>query len=83
MIGKILQLNTKSTHNLKSNVFQPDNEGENIYMGPERRNERRRERKNERFENMIKDFGLERRLRVERRDVSTSWLLTSKMVINS
>jgi len=58
-------------------------EGEGVYMGPERRIERRRECKNERVETLLKNFGLNRRIRTNRRKQGTSWLLTSQKVVNS
>ncbi len=57
-------------------------DGEGVYMGPERREERRRECKNERVETLLKNFGLDRRLRTNRRRTDTSWLLTSEKVVN-
>lgn len=58
------------------------NEDSVIYMGQERRNERRRGSRNERVEVMLKNFGLERRSTEDRRKEGTSWLLTSKKVVN-
>jgi hypothetical protein len=57
-------------------------DGEGVYMGPERREERRRECKNERVETLLKNFGLNRRLRTNRRRADSSWLLTSDRVVN-
>ncbi|TQV89759.1 hypothetical protein [Aliikangiella coralliicola] len=57
-------------------------DGERIYVGPERRAERRRRKQNERIETLLRNFGLDRRLRVDRRRKDTSWLLTSKRVVN-
>ena len=84
MKGKVLQFNGSPSGNLTSDIFETTSEFENqdIYMGSERRNERRRVRKSERVEMMIKNFGLERRMRTERRKEGTSWLLTSKNVVN-
>lgn len=57
-------------------------DGGGVYMGPERREERRRECRNERIETLLKNFGLDNRFRVNRRKEGTSWLLTSKNVVN-
>lgn len=57
-------------------------DGENAYIGPERRQDRRRLQQNDRIETLLKNFGLDRRLRTERRRKDTSWLLTSQRVVN-
>lgn len=57
-------------------------DGERTYIGPERRAERRRNHHNERIETLLKNFGLDRRLRVDRRRKDTSWFLTSQKVVN-
>mgnify|MGYP005822716011 CR=1 FL=1 len=56
--------------------------GDRAYIGPERRQERRRLHHNERVETLLKNFGLDRRLRVDRRRKDSSWLLTSQKVVN-
>ena len=56
--------------------------GENIYVGPERRKERRRCQQSDRVERLLRNFGLDRRVRVERRRQDTSWLVTSQKVVN-
>ncbi len=58
------------------NYFQADYLA--FYTGPERRIERRRAKSNERIDTLIKNFGLEQRIRQNRRQLNTSWLLTSK-----
>ena len=83
MIRATLPLNAVAAPTSKLSILGTDSEVNYMYMGPERRDERRRERKKERFETMIRDFGLERRLRTERRDECTSWFLTSQNVVNS
>jgi hypothetical protein len=55
--------------------------GRGIYMGPERRQERRRICLNERVETLLKNFGLDRRLRTNRRRADSSWLLTSNSAV--
>jgi hypothetical protein len=50
---------------------------EPLYVGPDRREERRRNQTNQDFEKLLRDFGLNRRQRVERRLQSSSWLLLS------
>ncbi|WP_444995072.1 hypothetical protein [Aliikangiella sp. IMCC44359] len=57
-------------------------DGDKAYVGPERRQERRRSHHNERIETLLKNFGLDRRLRVDRRRKDSSWLLTSQKVVN-
>lgn len=57
-------------------------DGEKAYIGPERRVDRRRESPNDRVETLLKNFGLDRRLSTDRRRRDTSWLLTSKKVVN-
>ena len=57
-------------------------EGNRVYVGQERREERRRLGHNERVETLLKNFGLDRRLRVERRRADSSWLLTSQKAAN-
>ncbi len=52
--------------------------GERAYIGPDRRADRRRIQQNTRVETLLRNFGLDRRLRTERRRADTSWLLTSK-----
>ncbi|MCO7226757.1 hypothetical protein [Pleionea sp. CnH1-48] len=49
--------------------------GEQCYVGPERRKDRRRSNCNRRLESLLNDFGLDRRIRTERRRKSTSWLI--------
>ena len=56
--------------------------GERTYIGPERREERRRLHHNERVETLLRNFGLDRRMRIDRRRKDTSWLLTSQRVVN-
>ncbi|TQV72904.1 hypothetical protein FLL45_15680 [Aliikangiella marina] len=56
--------------------------GERTYIGPERRAERRRTHNSERIERLLRNFGLDRRVSDERRRADTSWLLTSKKVVN-
>ncbi|MET1255819.1 hypothetical protein [Aliikangiella maris] len=56
--------------------------GDRAYIGPERRQERRRSHCNERVERLLKNFGLDRRIRVDRRRKDSSWLLTSQKVAN-
>ncbi len=48
------------------------------YVGNDRRKERRREQGHERVERLLKNFGLDRRLSVDRRSKNSSWFLTSK-----
>lgn len=50
---------------------------EPLYVGTDRREERRRNQTNQDFEKLLRDFGLNRRQRVERRLQSSSWLLLS------
>ncbi|MGX5174753.1 hypothetical protein ACUR5C_12095 [Aliikangiella sp. IMCC44653] len=57
-------------------------DGEKAYIGPERRADRRRMSHNERIERLLRNFGLDRRMRVERRRKDSSWLLTSARVAN-
>ena len=57
-------------------------EGNRVYVGQERREDRRRLGHNERVETLLKNFGLDRRLRVERRRADSSWLLTSQKAAN-
>lgn len=57
-------------------------DGDNAYIGPDRRLDRRREQGHERVERLLKNFGLDRRLSTDRRRKDTSWLLTSKKVVN-
>ncbi len=57
-------------------------DGERAYVGAERRVDRRREQGHERVERLLKNFGLDRRLSTDRRRKDTSWLLTSKEVVN-
>ncbi|MCW8877774.1 MAG: hypothetical protein OQJ89_14400 [Kangiellaceae bacterium] len=71
-------MSSSSTRELNFKVI----DGERIYVGPERRKERRREHRNERIETLLRNFGLDRRLRVERRRKDTSWLVTSQKVVN-
>ena len=56
--------------------------GERTYIGPDRRAERRRTHNSERIERLLRNFGLDRRASTERRRTDTSWLLTSKKVVN-
>lgn len=56
--------------------------GERIYVGPERRVERRRCQQSDRVERLLKNFGLDRRVRIDRRRQDTSWLVTSQKVVN-
>ncbi len=56
--------------------------GERIYVGPERRIERRRGGRNEKVETLLRNFGLDRRQRQDRRRKDTSWLVTSAQVVN-
>jgi len=48
------------------------------YVGTDRRKERRREQGHERVERLLKNFGLDRRLSIDRRSKNSSWFLTSK-----
>ena len=57
-------------------------DGERAYIGPERRVDRRRMHANDRIETLLRNFGLDRRERNDRRRKDTSWLLTSKKVVN-
>jgi len=50
---------------------------EPLYVGPDRRAERRRNQTNQDFEKLLRDFGLNRRQRIERRLQTSSWLLLS------
>jgi hypothetical protein len=50
---------------------------EPLYVGTDRRAERRRNQTNQDFEKLLRDFGLDRRQRVERRHQHSSWLLLS------
>ncbi len=56
--------------------------GEKIYVGEERRVERRRCQHSDRIERLIKNFGLDRRIKQDRRKENTSWLVTSQKVVN-
>jgi hypothetical protein len=47
-----------------------------IYVGPDRRQERRR-RGHGGFEQLLRQFGLDRRQREDRRQQNSSWLLLS------
>ena len=47
------------------------------YVGQERRAERRRSVKGENFERLLRDFGLDRRFMLDRRNRDSSWLLLS------
>ena len=53
-------------------------DGERAYIGPENRVERRREQGHERIERLLVNFGLDRRVKNDRRRKDSSWLLTSK-----
>ncbi len=53
---------------------------EPLYVGPDRRAERRRNQTNQDFEKLLRDFGLDRRQRVERRQQGSSWLLLSNQL---
>lgn len=53
-------------------------DGEQAYVGPERRIERRREQGHERVERLLTNFGLDRRLSNDRRRKDSSWFLTSQ-----
>ena len=55
---------------------------ERTYIGPERRLERRRGVGNPRVETLFKNFGFDRRLKVDRRGKETSWFLTSDKAVN-
>ncbi|MDH5432404.1 MAG: hypothetical protein OEY19_00510 [Gammaproteobacteria bacterium] len=68
--------------NVSDEVFFTIVEGEKVYIGEERREDRRRTYRKDRVETLLKNFGLDRRLRNERRQQHSSWLLTSKRVIN-
>ncbi len=57
-------------------------DGERTYIGPDRRADRRRLSQNERVERLLRNFGLDRRLGMDRRRTDTSWLLTSAQVAN-
>lgn len=57
-------------------------DGARVYIGPERRLERRRHNNNDRVEILLRNFGLDRRLRTDRRRANTSWLLTSQKAVN-
>ena len=57
-------------------------DGGRAYIGPERRSERRREHSHERVEQLLINFGLDRRLSKDRRRRDTSWFLTSDNVAN-
>ncbi len=59
------------------NLFTVVN-GERCYIGQERRIDRRRTNNNRRLENLLNNFGLDRRIRQERRKANTSWLLMAK-----
>ena len=65
----------------KDNNFTVIN-GERTYVGHERRAERRRLHQNERVETLLRNFGLDRRLRNDRRRRNSSWFLTSQKVAN-
>lgn len=56
--------------------------GERAYIGPERRFDRRRLQQSERTDTLLQNFGLDRRVRLERRRADSSWLLTSQRVVN-
>ncbi|TQV73955.1 hypothetical protein FLL45_13920 [Aliikangiella marina] len=71
----------KNNQKIRENASHQD-EIHSVYMGEERRNERRRGHQNQRVEVMLKNFGLDRRLRQERRNANSSWLLTSSKVAN-
>ena len=58
-------------------------DGEQAYVGPERRLERRRDQGHERVERLLTNFGLDRRLSTDRRRKDTSWFLTSNGTGNS
>lgn len=62
---------------LKDDVFEVVSD-ENVYVGSERRSDRRSTYQQDRVEALIKNFGLDRRIRIERRKSDSSWLLTSK-----
>ena len=57
-------------------------DGERVYIGADRRADRRRVYSKDRVETLLKNFGLDRRMRCERRRADTSWLLTSRKVAN-
>lgn len=65
----------------KNNIFEVIN-GENVYIGQERRLDRRREQGHEKVERLLRNFGLDRRLSTDRRRKDSSWFLTSKKVVN-
>lgn len=56
--------------------------GDRIYVGAERRSERRRESRNERIETLLRNFGMDRRNREERRRADSSWLVVSQKAVN-
>lgn len=56
--------------------------GGRVYIGPERRAERRRQNQNDRVETLLRNFGLDRRMRTDRRRADSSWFLISKKVAN-
>lgn len=72
--GKVKSMNGIKYANEEVNInFIPDG----IYVGPDRRADRRRERSNIKVQAQIKNFGLDKRIRLERRSGSSSYLLTS------
>ena len=52
------------------------------YVGLERRSDRRRSVRNQEFERLLSHFGLDRRARVDRRRVNSSWLIVSDLAFN-
>jgi hypothetical protein len=58
-------------------AFFAEINGETCYIGPERRIDRRRTNNNRRLENLLRDFGLDRRINRDRRKRDTSWLIMS------
>jgi len=53
-----------------------------VYIGPERRKERRRIGNNT-FEKLLLEFGLDRRISIDQRDSSSSWLLLSEKSLSA
>lgn len=56
---------------------------EPAYVGPERRSDRRRSVRNEDFERMLRHFGLDRRVQIDRRSMNSSWLITSSRAVDT
>ncbi|MEE4244595.1 MAG: hypothetical protein V2I33_04245 [Kangiellaceae bacterium] len=59
-----------------NNAVQTIN-GDMCYIGADRRIDRRRSNSNRRLEALLSDFGLDRRIKRERRDRNASWFIMS------